>query len=116
RAPTVRPPPNTMGSWPVGLHVLQATVKDDAQGMTIPEATAAPKPNKRAIWKRSTRRFTRSTLSRARPRVVASARKTTMDPHERPRGKVWLVGAGPGDPDLITCRGRSVLEQAEVVL
>jgi uroporphyrinogen III methyltransferase / synthase len=31
-------------------------------------------------------------------------------------GKVWLVGAGPGDPDLITCRGRDVLREAEVVL
>lgn len=31
-------------------------------------------------------------------------------------GKVWLVGAGPGDPNLITVRGRQVLEQAEVVL
>ncbi len=32
------------------------------------------------------------------------------------RGKVWLVGAGPGDPGLITVRGREVLEAAEVVL
>lgn len=31
-------------------------------------------------------------------------------------GKVWLVGAGPGDPGLITVRGRSVLERADVVL
>lgn len=31
-------------------------------------------------------------------------------------GKVWLVGAGPGDPGLITVRGREVLEAAEVVL
>ncbi len=31
-------------------------------------------------------------------------------------GKVWLVGAGPGDPSLITVRGQSVLEEAEVVL
>ncbi len=31
-------------------------------------------------------------------------------------GKVWLVGAGPGDPGLITVRGRQVLEAAEVVL
>lgn len=31
-------------------------------------------------------------------------------------GKVWLVGAGPGDPGLLTCRGREVLERAEVVI
>jgi siroheme synthase len=30
--------------------------------------------------------------------------------------KVWLVGAGPGDPELITLKGKRVLEQAEVVL
>jgi uroporphyrinogen III methyltransferase / synthase len=31
-------------------------------------------------------------------------------------GKVWLVGAGPGDPGLITVKGRAALEQAEVVV
>jgi uroporphyrinogen III methyltransferase/synthase len=31
-------------------------------------------------------------------------------------GKVYLVGGGPGDPDLITVKGRKVLEQADVVL
>ena len=30
--------------------------------------------------------------------------------------KVYLVGGGPGDPDLITVKGRKVLEQADVVL
>ena len=29
---------------------------------------------------------------------------------------VYLVGAGPGDPELITCKGRGVLERADVVL
>ena len=31
-------------------------------------------------------------------------------------GKVYLVGAGPGDPNLITIKGRTVLERADAVL
>lgn len=32
-----------------------------------------------------------------------------------PSGKIYLVGAGPGDPGLITVRGREVLEHADIV-
>ncbi|RAP29498.1 uroporphyrinogen-III C-methyltransferase [Candidatus Marinamargulisbacteria bacterium SCGC AG-414-C22] len=32
------------------------------------------------------------------------------------KGKVFLVGAGPGDPDLITIKGKQILEKADVVL
>lgn len=31
-------------------------------------------------------------------------------------GKVWFVGAGPGDPDLITVKGRGLIEQAGAIL
>ena len=31
-------------------------------------------------------------------------------------GKVYLLGAGPGDPGLLTCRGRKILESAGVLI
>ncbi|TKI08060.1 uroporphyrinogen-III C-methyltransferase [Martelella alba] len=31
-------------------------------------------------------------------------------------GKVWLVGAGPGDPELMTVKGMQCLRQAEVLV
>ena len=31
-------------------------------------------------------------------------------------GKVWLVGAGPGDEGLLTLKARSVLMEADVIV
>ena len=31
-------------------------------------------------------------------------------------GKVFLVGAGPGDPDLITVKGKKAIETADIIL
>ena len=39
-----------------------------------------------------------------------------MIQEQKPQGKVMFVGAGPGDPKLITCKGKELLEQADVVI
>jgi uroporphyrinogen III methyltransferase/synthase len=52
-------------------------------------------------------------LGRSRRKKYDS--RASMD-RSRASGKVWLVGAGPGDPSLITVRGLEALESADVVL
>jgi len=32
------------------------------------------------------------------------------------KGKVWLIGAGPGDPGLLTVKAKEIIENAEVVV
>ena len=39
-----------------------------------------------------------------------------MDRNKNTKGKVYLIGAGPGDPELITLKGERLLKSCETVV
>src|SRR3546814_774810 len=69
----------------------------------------------RRIWER----FIDGSGAEAALRGDAAAAEQKLDEllsDAAPRGEVYLVGAGPGDPDLLTFRALRLMQQCDVVL
>ncbi|MDR3415378.1 MAG: siroheme synthase CysG [Nevskia sp.] len=78
-------------------------------------AAAAHSPQRRAIWEH----FLDSPGAEAVLRGEEALAERELDhllADAPARGEVYLVGAGPGDPDLLTFRALRLMQQADVVL
>jgi uroporphyrin-III C-methyltransferase/precorrin-2 dehydrogenase/sirohydrochlorin ferrochelatase len=82
-------------------------------------------PGRRAFWERIVRGPVGSLVLKGdeagasaglRRELLASQLTTPRTADAAALGEVYLIGAGPGDPDLLTLRALQLLQQADVIL
>ncbi len=116
---TSDPDANTTASAEAERHRVWCVRSDDADAATAwtPATGTSEGVTVAVLTTRARGRDPRHTAA-IRDAVVEGLRDGTLvAPHHRTRTPgVALVGGGPGDPDLITVRGRRLLAEADVVI
>jgi len=78
-----------------------------------------PAERRRAFWEAVLQGPIAEMVLSGREAQACAALETTLaesNAEQLPTGEVYLVGAGPGDPDLLTFRALRLMQQADVVL
>ncbi|MFC8092943.1 uroporphyrinogen-III C-methyltransferase [Streptomyces sp. NPDC057301] len=110
---------NTRASFEAERHRVWCVRSDDADAATAwTPATGTSEGVTVAVLTSDARGRDPRHTAAIRDAVVEGLRDGTLvAPHHRTRtAGVALVGGGPGDPDLITVRGRRLLAEADVVI
>jgi uroporphyrin-III C-methyltransferase/precorrin-2 dehydrogenase/sirohydrochlorin ferrochelatase len=80
-------------------------------------ARLAPGVPRRAFWERFVDRAFRNAPANGEADIVmAEMQRISMQGHLAQTGRVTLVGAGPGDPELLTLKAVRALQAADVIL
>jgi uroporphyrin-III C-methyltransferase/precorrin-2 dehydrogenase/sirohydrochlorin ferrochelatase len=99
---------------PQGLEILGKLGRDIRETV---KAAAPEGPARRRFWERA---FRGRAAAAADAGDVAGARREMLrelnGPHPQAKGVVWLVGAGPGDPELLTLKAMRLLQDADVIV
>jgi len=79
---------------------------------TFPDTNA-----RRAFWEKQLQgQFAELVYAHREEEARAFLTRAFAEPHAAQVGEVYLVGAGPGDPDLLTFRALRLMQQADVVV
>lgn len=104
RIETLLPP--SLASWAAFAKAVRGRVVE----------TLAPGPQRRAFWERFVDVAFTAPATEAATAEVARNVETISNASATHAGSVTLVGAGPGDPELLTLKAVRALQAADVIL
>ncbi|HWE44672.1 MAG TPA: siroheme synthase CysG [Caulobacteraceae bacterium] len=99
---------------PVGVETLGRVARELRETV---KASAPQGVARRRFWERA---FRGRAAEAADANDAAAARREVLRelnaPQPQARGFVWLVGAGPGDPELLTLKALRLIQNADVIV